>query len=83
MKTHTDNLIMGYMDGELSLGEIAEIDATFSEAERIRMQKEIQFESKLLDAIGTKLCPDELWNKTLKMHYYLLSHSLIILLNYH
>lgn len=67
MKTQTDNLIMGYMDGELSIGEVAEVDANFSEAERIRMQSEIKFESKLLDTLGTKLCPDELWSKTLKM----------------
>lgn len=67
MKTQTDNLIMGYIDGELSPGEVAEMDTHFTGSERIRMQNEIKFESKLLDVLGRKLCPDELWQKTLKM----------------
>ena len=67
MKTQTDNLIMGYIDGELSPSEVAEMDRHFTDSERVRMQKEIQFESKLFERLGTKLCPDELWNKTLKI----------------
>lgn len=68
MNKNKDQLFQAYLDGELSIGESAEFEATLSESERERLSAEMRLESALADRLGQYAeCPEDLWNRTLAM----------------
>ena len=57
-------MCQAYLDGELTVGEIAEFEATLSPEECERLAGEKQFEAGLAEAMSRDAdCPDDMWQR--------------------
>ena len=63
-KNERENMMMAYLDGELSVAEANAFDASLNEEERERMAAELKVESAVAERLGESvLCPVELWKQ--------------------
>ncbi len=62
------NLWQAYLDGELSVAETAEFEASLTEAERERLASEMRFENGMAERLShNATCPIEVWKRTQAM----------------
>lgn len=65
MSTKKDFLWQAYLDGELSVGEMSEFEASLTSEERERLAAEMQFEGGLAERLSEDAaCPADVWKKT-------------------
>lgn len=65
MSTKKDFLWQAYLDGELSVGEMSEFEASLTSEERVRLAAEMKFESGLAERLSEDVtCPDDVWKRT-------------------
>ena len=64
MSLDREKMWQAYLDGELTVGETAEFEATLSSGERERLAGETQFEAGLAEVLSRDaVCPDEMWQR--------------------
>lgn len=65
MKKNREMMRQAYLDGELSVSEASEFEATLDEAERERLAAEVHFENGLAERLAQDAkCPDDVWERT-------------------
>lgn len=65
MKGNKDKLWQAYLDGELSVTEMAEFEETLGPDERAALAADRRFEAGLADALSRgAACPDDVWART-------------------
>ena len=65
MSINREHLWHAYLDGELTVIEMSEFEASLNQDERERLAAEMQFESGLAERLSQDVkCPDEVWERT-------------------
>lgn len=65
MNRKKDLLWQAYLDGELSVSETSEFEASLTEEERERLAAEMQFEGGLAERLSRDAkCPEDVWKRT-------------------
>lgn len=65
MKKNREMMRQAYLDGELSVSEVSEFEATLDEAERERLAAEVHLENGLAERLAQDAkCPDDVWERT-------------------
>lgn len=65
MSINREHLWQAYLDGELTVIEMSEFEASLNEDERERLAGEMRFEGGLAERLSQDVkCPDEVWERT-------------------
>ena len=65
MSINREHLWQAYLDGELSVIEMSEFEASLNEDERERLAADMRFEGGLAERLSQDVkCPDEVWERT-------------------